>query len=109
MNHKKPMPAINDGAFYMETCILKISRLSLLCIVSNLELALRHPDMPKITEKETREIGRKLALRLIDDGLILPNNVMDSWFKTFGIDPVEVLAAVQESLKDVSALAIVES
>ena len=90
MSHNKDIPGTNDGAFYMEMCILKMDRISMLCIVANLELALRHPDMPATTMKQTREIGKTLALRLIGDGIIVPHNIIESWSKTFGISPKDI-------------------
>lgn len=85
MNDIKNSLAINDGAFYTEICILKIDRISMLCIIGDLELALRHPDIPANCKAETRKIGRSIALRLIREGIILPEDVMESWRKTFGI------------------------
>ena len=89
--------ATNERSFYMEICILKLDRISLLCIIANLQLALRHPNMPLTTRDQTREIGKSLALRLIGDGITLPDNVMENWYKTFGIVPDKGLSTVQEN------------
>lgn len=77
----------NDESWYTEVITLEISRLSLLTIVGHLELSLRHPLMPKNTRDETRKLGLSLAMGLIENGILLPQNVLESWVKTFGITP----------------------
>ena len=83
------IPDMNDEEWYREIIPLKLDRISLLNIVANLELALRHPDIPPTTRKVTREIGKSLALRLIKDGIIIPIETWGSWITTFGIKPEE--------------------
>lgn len=87
MDDNGNMLPVNDNEWFKELVILKIDRISLLCIVESLELRIRHPDIPPTSKEITRLIGKSLALRLIGDGVILPDNVIESWRKTFGITP----------------------
>ncbi len=87
MDDSGNIPWTNDESWYTKVITLEISRISLLAIVGNIELALRHPDIPKATKEETRKLGLSLAMGLIEDGIILPDDVMEAWYKTFGITP----------------------
>lgn len=87
MDDNENITGTNAEYWYTEVITLKISRISLLAIVGNLELSLRHPCLPKATREETRKLGLSLAMGLIEDGIILPDDVIESWCKTFGITP----------------------
>ena len=85
MSYKKRMPAVNDDDWYRELIDIKIDRLSLICIVGMLELALRHPGVKSHAREDTRSQGKQFVLRLIEEGMIVPYHVMESWSKTFKI------------------------
>ena len=79
------IPELNDSEWYKEIVKLDIDRISLLNIVACLELTLRHPQLPQNTRDHGRYIGRVLLLRLISDGLIVPDDAKRQWLETFGI------------------------
>lgn len=78
-------PKLNDPKWYTEMIRLNIDRVSLLSIVAVYELALRHPGLPVSVRDTCFKWGRFFLLRLLDDGLIIPDEVRISWEKTFGI------------------------
>lgn len=96
MDHRKNIQAKNDDNWYTEFIILEINRMSVLNIVASLELVLRHPDLPPAFRKRTLAVCRSLALRLIGDGIIIPDNVIKSWRETLDIIPEKGLSTVQE-------------
>lgn len=76
---------LNDEEWYTELVRVDIERLYVFNIVACLELALRHPQLPQNTQLHSRYIGRVLLLRLIKDGLIIPDDVRKQFSETFGI------------------------
>lgn len=95
------MRTMNENEWFREEIKVKIDRVSLLTIVGDLELTLRHPDLPARTREMTKTIGSVFALRLIQDGIILPPQVIESWEETFGI-------CLDEAFKTVDLESILE-
>jgi len=62
---------------------LNIDRISLFGLIEFLELALKHPHLPDSTKEKGVEMGRTFASCLLDDGLIIPDQVRESWEATF--------------------------
>ena len=81
----KEIAALNDLMWYEEIDILKINRVSLLSIVGSIELTLRHPNLSPTLRETIRFLGKHLALRLLTEGLMLPDDVLASWRQTFQI------------------------
>lgn len=79
------IPKLNDKKWYKQMLQFNIDRSSLLGLVGLLELALRHPHLPKSSRERGVKIGRAFAWALLDDGLIVPDKVRISWEKTFNI------------------------
>lgn len=64
---------------------LNIDRRSLLELIRLLDLVSRHPDFNDSTKEKVVAIGRSFASCLIDDGLVIPDQVRESWESTFGM------------------------
>lgn len=96
MNHRKNIPFTNDTEWYLGSINIKSDRLSVLAIIGMIELTMRHPNLPATTREETRYLGRQLIFCLIEDGMIVPDDVMEAWNKAFRLTPYE-----RESSKDI--------
>lgn len=79
------IPKLNCPEWYQVMVTLNTDRISLLNLVGSLELVLRHPGLSDSTKEKAIETGRAFALRLLEDGLILPDEVARSWEKAFNI------------------------
>ena len=80
------VPELNNEEWFKWVLPLEIDRISMLSIVGCLELALRHPQLPASVSDYARAIGRTFALRLVSDGLVLPDREKKCWEETFGIE-----------------------
>jgi len=76
---------LNNTKWFVTSVLVNIDRLSVLSIVGLIELAIRHPDMAPLTKKSAAKLGKTLALTLLDDGLIIPDQVRESWERTFNM------------------------
>ena len=74
---------LNNPKWYKQMVRLDIDRMSLLALTGILELVLRHPRLPDSTKEQAIKIGKSFASCLLDDGLIIPDEVMESWESTF--------------------------
>ena len=77
------MSGINSSDWYKGEVHLILDRLTLLTIVADLELTLRHPQLPPATRVSTVKIGRALVTRLLQDGLLVPPEARKVWEETF--------------------------
>ena len=76
---------LNDEKWYKEPTHISLDRLGLLTIVGGLELVLKHPNLPENSRRLTVQVGKALASMLIDDGIILPDEMLEAWEKAFKI------------------------
>lgn len=74
---------VNSPKWLKRAVRLDIDRLSLLNVIGLLELVLRHPDLPDSTRQKAIKTGRTFASCLLDDGLIIPDRVRESWEASF--------------------------
>jgi len=74
---------VNSPKWLKRAVRLDIDRLSLLNVIGLLELALRYPDLPNSTREKAVKTGRTFTSILIDDGLIIPDRVRESWERSF--------------------------
>lgn len=79
------VPQINSPKWLKRMVRLDIDRLSLLNVIGLLELVLRHPALPDATREKAVKTGRTFASCLLDDGLIIPDRVRESWESTFNM------------------------
>lgn len=77
------IPKLNDNKWYREPVYLCLDRLQILSILGSLELSIRHPDLPLKTHKQFAHLGKTLASMLIDEGIMLPDEILESWEKSF--------------------------
>ena len=80
------VPELNNEEWFKDVLPLEIDRISMLSIVGVVELALRHPKLPASVSDYARGIGTAFALRLVSDGLVLPDRERKCWEETFGIE-----------------------
>ena len=78
--------SLNDPNWYHESMLIHVNRIGVLSIVGGLELALRHPDMPKTTRCQLIIVGKALALALLADGIILPDEILKGWEEAFDVE-----------------------
>ncbi|MBA7494472.1 hypothetical protein ES702_05048 [subsurface metagenome] len=76
----------NDEAFLLEMIDLHIDRMDLFVIMGFVELALRHPKVSENLKRLGRGIGGQILFRLLGDGLRLPDEVKEAFFKTFEME-----------------------
>lgn len=77
------VPELNSPKWYKRMVRLNIDRISLLTLIGTFELVLRHPDLPDSVRESSISMGKSFASCLIDDGLIIPDEVRESWEATF--------------------------
>jgi len=89
---------INAPSWYHEPLYVCLNRLQALTIVGTIELTLKHPDLTETARVQILRVGRTLSLMLIEDGIILPDEVLRAWEKAFCVKyelrPDENLEAV---------------
>lgn len=76
----------NGPEWWAEEIPVIMTRNDMLCIIGNIILALRHPENKGPSVVYTRNIARRMAERLIEDGIILPPDVKREWKKELEVD-----------------------
>jgi len=79
-------PELNNEEWFKVLLPLEVDRITILSVVGCLELTLRHPELPPSASDYLRAIGKTLALRLVSDGLVLPDRERKCWEETFGVE-----------------------
>jgi len=74
---------LNSKEWYRGTIVIEIDRISLLTLVGSIELTMRYPDMPLTTREALRKIGMILTDKLLEDGVIVPDEIYKIWHETF--------------------------
>ena len=80
------IPELNDREWYKGMVRVNVDRISLLKLIGILELVLRHLDLPDSIKQKGVEMGRSFASYLLDDGLVIPDQVRESWEATFNMN-----------------------
>jgi len=80
------VPELNNEEWFKVVLPFEVDRITMLSVVGCLELALRHPQLPASVSDYARAIGRTLALRLVSDGLVLPDRERKCWEETFCVE-----------------------
>ncbi|MBA7610720.1 hypothetical protein ES703_17932 [subsurface metagenome] len=75
----------NSPDWLAETSELLIDRVSLLAVCAFIEIGLRHPGIPAGVVSMGKMVGSRILIKLLLDGLVLPDKVKERWFASFGM------------------------
>ena len=79
------IPELNDQEWYKHSVRVVLDQRSLLELIGLFDLVSRHPDFNDSTKERVVRVGRAFIPTLLDNGLILPDQVRESWEASFDI------------------------